>query len=90
MSEYTPGFYAIELHCMTRQHDISRAALTHNPHNDEIVSEYNATMMDLLTANVRHNLGTDDKITTIEDMAYQYTKMSHIKQILWNITQKLK
>ena len=90
MSEHTPGFYAIELQRMARQHDISRAALTRNLHNDEIVSEYNATMVDYLAATVRHNLGTDDKITAIEDMAYQYIKMSHIKQILWNIKQRLK
>ena len=90
MSEHTHGFYAIELQRIARQHDISRATLIRTPHNDKIVSEYNATMVDYLAATVHHNLRMDDKITAIEDMAYQYIKMSRIKQILWDIKQRLK
>ena len=90
MDEHTPGFYAIELQRMMYQHDISRAALMHNPHNDKIISEYNATMVDYLAATVHHNLRTDDKMTDLEKQARQYIKMPRMKQKLWDIKQRLR
>ena len=58
--------------------------------SEKALAEYNANLVDLLGANVRHNLCTDDKITAIENMAYQYIKMSRIKQLIFDIKSRFK
>ena len=89
MSEHTPGFYAIQLHRIKQNQDNLRTALAHTP-KEYILDEYNANLLDLLGASVRHHLGTDDKIDAAHDMAYEYIKMSPIKQWLFNKKQRIK
>ncbi len=87
MSEHTPGFYAIQLHRIKQNQDNLRAALAHTP-KEAILDEYNANLLDLLGASVRHHLGTDDKIDAAHDMAYEYIKMSRIQRWLFDIKSR--
>lgn len=87
MSEHTPGFYAIQLHRIKRDQDILRAALVHTQ-KEYVLAEYNANLLDLLGATVRHHLDTDDKINAAHDMAHEYVKMPRIKQWLFDIKSR--
>ena len=66
MNEHTPGFYLIELQRTQRQYDIAFAKLAHDPHNDTVALECNATCDDYVLALISHSPRIDDKITEIK------------------------
>ena len=90
MNEHTPGFYLIELHRTQRQYDIACAKLAHAPHNDKVALEYNATRGDYVLALIKNSPRTDDKITEIENRAYEYIKKSRLNRLIFDIKSRLR
>ena len=90
MNRHTPGFYLIELQRTRRQCDIAFAKLAHGPHNDKVALEYDATCVDYVLAFISHSSRTDDKITEIENRAYEYIKMSRINRLIFDIKSHFK
>lgn len=90
MNKHTPGFYLIELQRTQRQYDIACAKLAHAPHNDKVALEYNATRGDYVLALINHSPCTDDKITEIENRAYEHIKKSRLNRLICGIKSHFK